>query len=113
MIPSTLVFVILSLAAFRVTRLLGWDDLPPIVRLRARVTGETMHHNSTTQRDGPIIRHRRPVLAHFLACPYCSGFWVCLLVYVLWLVVPTEVQYAAVPFALSGLVGITARMLDP
>lgn len=111
--PAPLVIVVLYLAAFRVTRLIGWDDLPPIARLRARLTGETVYHNSTVSRDEPVYSYRRPLLAHFLGCAYCVGFWICNAVYVAWLLAPTATLYAAVPLALAALVGTHARRLDP
>lgn len=112
MIPSPWVGLILLLGAFRVTRLIGWDDLPPIARLRARLTGEVRYVNSTESRE-EIFRYGRPLLAHFLACPYCQGFWVSLVVYGAWILEPRWVLYALAPFALSGAVGLVARNGDP
>lgn len=40
MIPSPWVGLVLGLAAYRLTRLGGWDDWPPIYRLRAWIIGE-------------------------------------------------------------------------
>jgi hypothetical protein len=112
MLPSPFAFLVLALAAFRLTRLVGWDEFPPAVRARQALTGETVHHN-VTDSQGPIYRWRRPTLAKFLACPYCVGFWIGLAVYLLWVFLPTQTFYAALPLALSAAVGITARMLDP
>lgn len=112
-LPSALVAVVLVLGAFRLTRLIGWDDLPPIEKLRAKLTGAYVYQDSTVSRDAVIIRYARPTLAHFIGCAYCLGFWICLLVYGLWLAYPHQMLYAAAPFALSGAVGIVARMLDP
>lgn len=112
MIPSPWPALVLTLAAFRICRLIGWDDLPPIVRLRDRMTGMAIRYTPTESRD-PIISYRRPLLAHFLACPYCLGFWISLAVYGVWLLEPTGVLYGAAPFALAAAVGIIARQLDP
>ena len=113
MIPSPWVGLLMALAVFRLTRLVGWDDFPPVARLRARATGMREHYDSTIDRDHPIIRHKHPMLEHWLGCPYCVGFWIGLAVYLLWLFFPTEVMYGCMPFALNGAVGIIARMLDP
>lgn len=122
MIPHPWVALVLALGACRVTRLVGWDDLPPIVRVRAWVTGQRWQTTSASVNAGmgltnePTERvavYRRPLLAHFIACPYCQGFWVCVLVYVAWLLAPTETVYGLAPFALSTFVGTWARMLDP
>lgn len=120
MIPSPWVALVLALAAFRLTRLIGWDDLPPIVRVRRWATGETVHYN-TTQQPGPIYRWRRPMLAHFLGCAFCQGWWTSLAVYGVWLVAGAPghialhswVLYGLAPFALSSFVGLVAKNLDP
>lgn len=38
--PTLPVFLILVLAAYRLTRLAGWDDFPLVANLRARLIGE-------------------------------------------------------------------------
>lgn len=121
MIPSPWIGVVLALAAFRATRLIGWDDFPPVARARAWVTGCEARSQSTSNTamgltgDQPQITwtYRRPLLAHMLGCGYCLGFWVSLVTYLAWVWFPTETLYIAAPFALSGAVGITSRMLDP
>jgi hypothetical protein len=67
----------------------------------------------TGEEPTEIVVYRHPLLAHFISCAYCLGFWVGLVVYLAWIWFPTETLYAAAPFALSGAVGIIARMLDP
>ena len=110
MIPAPWVSLVLALATYRVVRLIGWDDLPPIQRLRDRATGAQLVGNV----NGPSEwRYRRPLLAHFLHCAYCQGFWTGLVVYLAWLGEPSWTLYAAAPFALNGFVGIVARRLDP
>lgn len=39
--PGWLTFIVLALAAYRLTRLAGWDDFPLAAKIRARVTRET------------------------------------------------------------------------
>lgn len=112
MIPTPWIGLILLLGAYRLVRLIGWDDFPPIHRLRARITGETRYTSSTESRED-IFRYERPLLAHFLACPFCQGFWVSLAVYLCWRFEPTGTIYALAPFALSGAVGLLAKNADP
>ncbi len=107
MIPGPWVALVLALAAFRLTRLAGWDDFPLAVRVRGWITGE----HTIRGRAEPL--YQRPTLAHLLACPWCIGFWISCAVYVGWLLVPTEALYAAAPFALSAFVGLVAKNLDP
>lgn len=129
MIPSWWLFVVLALGAARLTRLAGWDDLPPIVRLRGWIVGEkAVTRGSTNARMGVTSEqveqsytYRWPGLAHFLSCSFCSGFWFATLVYGGWLVAGSPgalhyhswLFYALVPFALSEAVGLVSKNLDP
>lgn len=120
MIPSPWVALVLTLATFRIVRLIGWDDLPPILRLRAWVTGERVSVSQSTntslgltsEQPQVVYSWARPTLAHFLGCAYCQGFWVGLVVYGAWLAWPHGTVYACAPFALNAAVGIIARNLD-
>lgn len=121
MLPSPWVGLVLALAVYRLCRLVGWDDFPPVVRVRAWATGcEVVTIGSHNARQGLTgeqversFRYRRATLAHFLSCPFCFGFWAGVCVYVAWLYEPTWVLYGAAPFALSGAVGIISKQLDP
>ena len=93
---------------------------PPIVKLRDLAVGtEITSSGSTNARmgltDEPVettYRYRRPLLATFLGCAFCVGFWISILAYVFWIYEPTWALYAAFPFALSGAVGLVAKNLD-
>lgn len=104
MTPSWIELAILVLGAYRLTRLLGWDDFPPIADLRDRVTGLAL--------DGEEVYFRRPLLEEFISCPFCLGFWVSLAVYIAWLSAERPTLYAVTPFAISGAVGLLAKNLD-
>lgn len=134
MIPSAWVSVVLVLATYRVLRLVGWDDFPPVEKARAWITGEHWVPDEpppdieAPREDRPPpeepagkvpdpvrgvrAEYRRPLLAHFLHCPFCVGFWISCAVYVAWLEIPTATLYALAPFALSGAVGLIAKNLD-
>jgi len=60
-VPSAWVFLLGSLAAWRVWKLLSTDDVLDYFQLRNRLAPE-----GSDRRE-------------FLDCPYCSGFWVSLL----------------------------------
>lgn len=121
MIPSPWVGVVLALAAYRVARIVGWDDLPPLVRLRAWVTGETWQSRATSnsamgltaERPEVVAVYRRPTVAHWIGCPFCQGFWVAVAVYLAWVFEPRWTLYVLAPFALSAAVGLIAKNLDP
>lgn len=115
MMPSALVLLVLALAAFRLVRLVGWDDLPPVVRVRSWVLGERVEARSRPagRDDVYVTLYRRPLLAHFVHCPFCVGWWVALATYVAWVLEPRWTLYACVPLALSAAVGLIAKNLDP
>lgn len=115
MLPSPWVGLVLALAAYRATRLVGWDDLPPIARARSWALGERVEARSRPagQEDVYVTLYRRPLLAHFVFCPFCVGFWISVAVYVAWVFEPRPTLYACVPFALSAAVGLLAKNLDP
>lgn len=103
--------LVLALAVYRITRLLGWDEFPPIALLRDRLLDKRITRN-VTGATLPEFTFGRPVLAAGVQCPYCLGFWVGLLAWLLWLVAPTAALYLLAPFALNAVVGIVARNLD-
>lgn len=115
MIPSPWVALVLALAAYRATRLAGWDDFPPIAKLRVWALGESVTARSRPagQADEYVYVYRRPLLAHLVHCPFCVGWWISLATYAAWLLEPRWTLYAAAPFALSAFVGLTSKNLDP
>jgi hypothetical protein len=120
LIPSPWVGLILALGAFRIARVIGWDDLPIIVRARDWVTGAQLVQSGssaalaglTGEEAGFEWHYERPVVAKFIACPWCQGFWVSIIVYVAWIEAPTWTLYVLAPFALSAFVGLVAKNLD-
>lgn len=121
MIPGPLASFVLALAVFRLWRIIGWDDFPPLVRARGWLTGaHKVTRGSTNARMGitnePVeneIAYRRPLLAHFLSCTYCSGFWIALGFYGAWRLWPGPTLAVAFVLALSAAAGILAKIYDP
>lgn len=121
MIPSWWQAAVLVLAVFRINRLIGWDDFPPVARVRMWAVGADLVAPSSVNRAMGITageveeewRYRRPLLARMIQCPYCLGFWVSLAVYVWWVLSPTSCLYAAAPFALNAAAALVASHLDP
>lgn len=111
MIPSAYVSVVLAFAVFRLYRLLAYDDFPPVLRLRSWILGEYTSKGQYV--EGNHYLYRRPLLEKFVHCPFCLGFWLAAVTYVIWIFWPTGTLYGAYAFALSGAVGIITRQLDP
>lgn len=93
-VPEWWPTVLLVLAAFRVTRLVGWDDLTAPWRLWVR------------RRFGKGAET-------FVACPWCIGWWISVAWWGAWLLWPHATLVAATPWAISALVGLVAKGLDP
>lgn len=127
MVPSPLELVLLVGAAFRLTRLAGWDEFPPVERARSWVLGERWVTDVVDGEDvapslpgkppssevgGVRPAYERQTLAHLVHCPFCMGWWVSLTVYLAWLAAPAVTLAACVPLAVSSAVGLIAKNLD-
>lgn len=106
-VPSAYELVLLALASFRLTRLLGWDTFPPVYEARNWLLYRG--HDSVTG----FVGVRSALLADLFECAFCLGFWVGLIVYLAWLALPTATLAVSVVFALSAVVGLVAKTLDP
>lgn len=111
MIPTWWQFLLLSLAAYRITRLLGWDDLPPVLRTRRWLLGEYWLAEKDSPAEGPY--YDRPFLAAMFQCAFCLGWWVSLCWWAAWTAWPHATIQASIPFALAATVGLIAKRLDP
>jgi hypothetical protein len=120
MIPGPWTGVVLALAVYRLCRAAGWDTFPPLVWLRARITGEyAVNRGSTNTRMGVTNEHvqqdvdwKRPRLHDFIVCPFCLGFWLSVLVYAGWRLEPGWTVAVLFPFAVSAVAGLIALRLD-
>lgn len=120
MIPSPWVGLVLALGVYRIVRLIGWDDFPPVEAARDWVVGaklvrsgtQAQHAGLTSSPAEMLWVYERPLLNHFLHCPFCQGFWVSVTTYVAWIETPTWTLYVLAAFALSAVVGLIAKNLD-
>jgi hypothetical protein len=122
--PSAWQFVVLTLAAYRLTRLAGWDEFPLAAKTRAWVTGlrwvpdeadqEIVLPGKSPGSEVPTVRpaYDRPIIAHLVSCPFCIGAWISFAVYGAWLGGGRITLIALTPFAISGAVGLLAKNLD-
>jgi len=111
-IPSPWVGIVLALAAFRLTRFVGWDSMPILLKARVKLTGE---NRSRRGEDvfGNEVWYQHPGIARLIFCAWCVGFWICCAVYISWIEEPRWTLYAAIPLALSSIVGLVSKNWDP
>lgn len=100
--PDAWEFVLLALAAYRTTRLVGWDTIldGPRDKLTRRATAATQYNRYRSDLD------------KFLHCPWCMGFWVTLLWWGAWQAWPHATLVVGTPFALNAVVGLVTKNLD-
>ncbi len=91
MIPDWYILLLLSLAAYRMWKLLAEDTI--LAPVRARIT------MSEWERE-------------LLECPWCLGAWISLGWVVAWWVFPYQSTVIAVPFVVSALVGLYAQVVE-
>lgn len=94
-IPSWWEAVLLTLAVYRVWRLLAADTILDGPRDRLVKAADDAY---------------REELDIFLHCPWCLGFWVSVVGWVAWLVFPTETIWVSVPLAISCVIGFMAKV---
>ncbi|MDQ6422900.1 DUF1360 domain-containing protein [Paenibacillus sp. LHD-117] len=86
---SWLHFVILVLAAFRLTRLIVFDQITSFIRKPfMSITVEHKEDGSMVERIELPASGIRSWIGYLLSCYWCSGIWVSLLVVALYWLVP-------------------------
>lgn len=98
--------VVIALAVARAWRFAAVDDMPLIVKIRAWVEGGT-------EVSGEVRHYRRPTVHHLLECPWCLGAYLSVGAFVLAHYSPGVAFWILGPLAVSELVGLIVRNLDP
>jgi hypothetical protein len=124
--PSWWQLILLALAAFRITRLVGWDDLTIMPRRWLTGLGDSEHHalaehvddlaergiDAWQTRPAPPISKWRFYVSRMIRCPWCFGAHVSWVIWLAWEAWPHGMLVAATPFAISALVGLVSHNLD-
>lgn len=95
-------------AAYRLTRLVQEDELPPLPWLRRKmndVVTRDLHDSSV----GATVRDE---LIYMVNCPWCLGFWVAVAVLLADHLTPRLWRPLATALALSAAVGLARTKLD-
>lgn len=112
-VPGGWETVLLALAAFRLTRFIGWDSLTEGLRDRYMVTTVVAKAEDRSGNERRLVVKRAGMIAKMIECPWCIGWWMALAWWGAWLAWPEATLIAATPWALSALVGLLAKNLDP
>lgn len=104
------VIVVLGLATVRLWRIAAVDDMPILVRARAWLVGETV-----IRLEGfpPARNYRRPLLQHWLSCPWCCGAALAVAMLLLARLEPRVAVWIVGALAISEIAGLIVRNLDP
>lgn len=98
--PTWWGFVLLALASYRTTRLLGWDTITE--RPRELLVRKAKHAAGKYRQEVDV----------FLHCPWCLGFWVSLGWWGAFEMWQKETVAVATLFAISAFVGTWVKYLD-
>ena len=117
--PDAWPFLLLALAAFRLYRLGARDTISEPVRARlsypddAAVTLDSEEPALEVVGDGERSKGWRVYAATLIRCAWCGGFYVSAGVWVAWDQWPSWTLFLATPFALSAVLGLAKKQLDP
>ncbi len=107
-VPDPWHFILLSLAVFRVWKLIGDDTI--LDRPRYWLLDKMVNPDGRPFKRGG--KARADYWMTFLVCPWCAGFWIAAVFWGAWLAWPTETLIVSVLFALSAAVGLIASVHD-
>jgi len=110
-------FILLALAAFRLTRLLVYDQITAFIR-------RPFHREvEETEPDGSVVTYieikgkgLRSWIGELLSCYWCTGIWCAAFLIGIWYLWPTVAEIGIIIFAIAGTAGlietITGKMID-
>ena len=98
-IPDWYSLVLLSLAAFRIWKLIGDDTILDRPRAVSMLW--------VFKLGGPRAKDYWETL---IECPWCAGFWVSLAWWGAWQAWPHGIIVASVPLAISAVVGLIGQL---
>lgn len=90
------IFIILSLATFRISRLLTVDVIFDDIR------------NKIWEKRPPHT-HK---IGYLFTCTWCMSIWVASLITICYTIIPVATALICIPFAMSAIAGLIANRLD-
>lgn len=92
---TTVTFVILALAAYRLTHLVTTDAIADGFR------------SKVWSKYPPMTK-----IGYLITCNWCTGFWVSLLLVIGFLILPQVTLVVSLVMALSGVVGLLSAWIE-
>ena len=107
---NTFDLFVLSLASFRMTRLIVYDQITLFIRKPFFIEEEM-------EEDGevyyvPYPRGIRGWIGSLLNCYWCTGMWVTILLYIVYTCVLTETMHVILIFAIAGIAAIIESIVQ-
>jgi hypothetical protein len=95
LINQPFLLVILSLAGFRITRLVTQDTITEPFR------------NAIWKKFPPSTQ-----IGYLFTCNWCTGFWVALLVFIFWVVAPEAAIVVSLVLSISTIIGLISAWTE-
>lgn len=121
---SLVEFLVLTLAVFRLARLVIFDTIAEPFRdfFLTRWPGQDVEYDpddkvrgGTFLLEGKLYAQEPTVvgdrIAKLLSCVWCAGFWLSLIVVAAYAIAPVQTFWAALVLAVSGLAGIVLILM--
>lgn len=118
-------FLILSLAAFRISRLIIEDTIADPARswLLSRFPGKDVEYDPGDKVTGGTFQLAGKLyasyptrvgdwLAKLISCYWCAGFWVSLIIALAYWLWPTQTVWFALPWAIAAVAGIIGVLMN-
>lgn len=105
--------VLLSLASFRITRLLVFDRITKF--LRAPFFVEVEEINEDGEKELFYVPKKtliRGFIGEMLSCFWCTGIWISMMVFLSFTLFPTITVPILLIFAIAGLAGILESVVQ-
>ncbi|MED1202539.1 DUF1360 domain-containing protein [Heyndrickxia acidicola] len=117
MVQTWYALFLLSIASFRLTRLIVYDQITSFIRRpfheEIEETGPDGTVETYIQIKGKGLRHW---IGELLSCYWCTGIWCAALLYLLWCLAPRIAEPAVLILAIAGIGSVietvVRRILD-
>ncbi|MFB6497917.1 DUF1360 domain-containing protein [Bacillus haynesii] len=114
MIQSWLLFILFSIAVFRLTRLVVFDTI--MAPFRSLFHEEVEEKNEKTGETETYLVMKgkgvRAWIGELLSCYWCTGVWCTAFLLVLYAFVPTIAEWLILLLAIAGLAGVLETIVS-